>query len=72
MKQLGTRHARSPRRSSRQPATAGTSMNFAALQTDDGQASSGIDDIGIWLVVLQCGHCRNPAPWYLSVLEPCE
>ncbi len=21
---------------------------------------------------LQCGGCRNPAPWYLSILKPCS
>ena len=44
---------------------------LSALKTDAGEAFSGIDDTGTWLVALQCGGCRNPAPWYLSVLKVC-
>lgn len=52
----------------------GTSMDFSALtlETDSSKHFSGIDDTGTWLVALQCGACRNPAPWYLSVLKPCQ
>lgn len=32
----------------------------------------GIDNTGTWLVALQCGGCRNPAPWYLTILKPCS
>jgi hypothetical protein len=52
---------------------AGTSIDLRTL-TLDGDSSThfpGIDDTGTWLVALQCGACRNPAPWYLTVLKPC-
>ena len=50
----------------------GTSVDFSTLKTDAGKAFSGIDATGTWVVALQCGSCRNPAPWYLSVLKPCN
>jgi hypothetical protein len=50
----------------------GTTIDFSTLKTKDGQAFQGIDDTGTWLVALQCGICRNPAPWYLSILKPCS
>jgi hypothetical protein len=50
----------------------GTSASFSSLKTSDGRSFPGIDDKGTWLVALQCGACRNPAPWYLTVLKPCQ
>jgi hypothetical protein len=52
----------------------GTSIDLStlALETDSSKHFSGIDDTGTWLVALQCGACRNPAPWYLTVLKPCQ
>jgi hypothetical protein len=50
----------------------GTTVELSSLETVDGKAFSGIDSSGTWLVALQCGGCRNPAPWYLSVLKPCQ
>jgi hypothetical protein len=35
-----------------------------------GTAFSGIDDSGTWLVGLRCGTCTNPAPWFLTILQP--
>ena len=26
---------------------------------------------GTWLLGLTCGNCRNPAPWYMTILKPC-
>ena len=49
----------------------GTRVEFSALKNAAGQSFTGIDDSGTWIVALQCGGCRNPAPWYLSVLKPC-
>ncbi len=49
----------------------GNTVNFSSLKTDKGESFQGIDDTGTWLVALQCGGCRNPAPWYLSVLKVC-
>jgi hypothetical protein len=50
----------------------GTIVDFSALKTDSGENFSGISTTGTWLVALQCGGCRNPAPWYLSILKPCS
>ncbi len=50
----------------------GTVVDFSTLQDANGKSFSGIDSTGTWIVALQCGGCRNPAPWYLSVLKPCN
>ena len=49
----------------------GTTVDFSALATSNGTKFPGIDTTGTWIVALQCGNCRNPAPWYLSVLKVC-
>jgi len=49
----------------------GTVVDFSMLKTDGGKSFTGIDGTGTWIVALRCGGCRNPAPWYLSVLKPC-
>jgi hypothetical protein len=49
----------------------GSVLDFALLKDPNGVAFPGIDDNGTWLVGLVCGNCRNPAPWYLTILEPC-
>lgn len=50
----------------------GTVLDFSTLKTSTGQSFTGIDSTGTWIVALQCGSCRNPAPWYLTVLKPCS
>ena len=50
----------------------GTSVDFSSLTDDGGATFPGIDDTGTWIVALQCGSCRNPAPWYLTILKPCS
>jgi hypothetical protein len=54
----------------RSEVTAGTSISLTELTTDDGAPFTGIDGEGTWVVALFCGGCKNPAPWYLSVLQP--
>jgi hypothetical protein len=49
----------------------GTVVDFSMLKDSTGKSFTGIDSTGTWIVALQCGGCRNPAPWYLSVLKPC-
>jgi hypothetical protein len=52
---------------------AGSTVDFSAMtRKSDGTSFPGIDDTGTWLVALQCGVCRNPSPWYLSILKPCQ
>ncbi len=52
--------------------TTGSELDFTMLTGDNGAAFSGIDGTGTWLVGLICGQCRNPAPWYMTVLKPCS
>jgi hypothetical protein len=54
------------------PVLSGTSIMLNELKNEGGQAFPGIDGQGTWLVALFCGVCRNPAPWYLTVLKPCN
>jgi hypothetical protein len=49
----------------------GSVLDFTTLMDASGAAFPGIDDTGTWLVGLTCGICRNPAPWYLTILKPC-
>jgi hypothetical protein len=49
---------------------AGT-LDFTALKDKNGASFPGVDNNGTWLVGLICGNCRNPAPWYMTILKPC-
>lgn len=52
--------------------TAGTSIGLETLVDDAGMAFPGIDAQGVWLVALFCTkNCGNPAPWSITILEPC-
>jgi len=47
-------------------------FNFTTLKEEKtGADFPGINDQGTWLVGLICGNCRNPAPWYMTILKPC-
>ena len=48
----------------------GTSLDFTTLMDSGGHPFHGVDSTGTWLVALICDNCRNPAPWYLTILEP--
>ena len=50
--------------------SSGTTVDFANLYsaTDD---FTGIDDEGVWILALRCTTCANPAPPFLSILQPC-
>ena len=50
----------------------GATVDFSSLQDSNGTVFPGIDGTGTWIVALRCGSCRNPAPWYLSILKPCS
>jgi len=56
----------------RAPITSGSVLDFATLKDANGAAFTGIDSNGTWLVGLVCGNCRNPAPWYMTILKPCS
>jgi len=51
---------------------AGTDASLSTLKDDAGQAFPGVSASGTWMLGLVCGACRNPAPWYLTVLKPCQ
>ena len=48
----------------------GVILDFTTLADSAGSPFPGIDSTGTWLVALICGNCRNPAPWYLTILAP--
>ena len=48
----------------------GSVLDFTTLKDDAGNSFTGVDSNGTWLVALICTNCRNPAPYYLTVLEP--
>jgi hypothetical protein len=50
----------------------GSVLDFTTLRDESGAAFPGIDDTGTWLVGLICGSCRNPAPWYMTILKTCS
>ena len=50
---------------------AGSVLDFSTLKDSSGASFPGVDDSGTWLVGLICGNCRNPAPWYMTILKPC-
>jgi len=52
--------------------SAGSVLDFTTLKDGTGASFPGIDDTGTWLVGLFCGNCRNPAPWYMTILKPCS
>lgn len=56
----------------RAPIPSGFVLDFTALKAKDGTSFPGIDATGTWLVGLLCGNCRNPAPVYMTILEPCS
>jgi hypothetical protein len=47
----------------------GQEVALAHLADGAGNPFPGIDENGIWLLSLTCGSCRNPAPWFLSILQ---
>lgn len=51
----------------------GVGFDLSKLETTPGSGSffPGIDETGTWLLALRCGDCRNPAPWFITVLAPC-
>jgi hypothetical protein len=50
----------------------GSVLDFTTLRDENGAGFPGIDASGTWMVGLVCGNCRNPAPWYMTILKPCS
>lgn len=59
-------------RTFRAPIPSGSTLDFTALKDDAGASFTGIDGSGTWLLALFCGNCRNPAPLYMTILQPCS
>lgn len=49
----------------------GRTVDLSTLTDVNGAAFPGIDSNGIWMAALFCGGCNNPAPWSITILEPC-
>lgn len=50
---------------------AGRELALTELTREDGTPFAGISADGTWILALICGVCGNPAPWYLTLLQPC-
>jgi hypothetical protein len=51
---------------------AGRTIDLSTLTDKNGAAFPGIDDSGVWMAALFCGNCNNPAPWSITILQPCK
>ena len=51
---------------------AGSSVDLSTLASAQGGAFPGIDDTGVWMTALFCDNCNNPAPWSITILQPCQ
>jgi len=49
----------------------GTSADLSLASGEDG-AFAGVDGEATWVLALLCTTCANPAPPFLTLLEPCE
>jgi hypothetical protein len=49
-------------------------ISLSGLKDAQMNAFPGIDDSGTWIMALFCDpkYCGNPAPWFLTVLKPCN
>lgn len=52
--------------------SAGRTIDLSTLTDGSGAAFPGIDSSGVWMAALFCGACNNPAPWSITILEPCN
>jgi hypothetical protein len=51
---------------------AGRELPLTELTKEDGTPFAGISSDGTWIMALICGLCANPAPWYITILKPCQ
>ena len=49
----------------------GRTVDLSTLTDANGAAFPGIDSTGVWMAALFCGNCNNPAPWSITILQPC-
>jgi len=50
----------------------GPTIDLSTLTDASGAAFPGIDGTGVWMAALFCGNCNNPAPWSITILQPCD
>ncbi len=50
----------------------GNTADLSLATTEDGTALEGFGGEGIWIAALRCTTCSNPAPLFLTILEPME
>lgn len=52
---------------------AGTTVSFSILKNEkDQSAFSGFDSSHTWIIALENQDALNPAPWYMTVVQPCQ
>jgi hypothetical protein len=51
---------------------AGSTIDLSTLADKSGGAFPGIDARGVWMAALFCTNCNNPAPWSITILQPCK
>ncbi len=57
----------------RAPVPQGSTLNLSALvEETTGAPFAGINATGTWILALNCTKCTNPAPWFLTILTPCQ
>lgn len=54
------------------PIDGGSTADLALATTVDGVALDGFTGEGAWIAALRCTTCTNPAPVFLTILEPME
>ncbi len=49
-------------------------LSLTGLKDENGNVFTGIDNTGTWIMALFCSpmNCSNPAPWFLTILQPCN
>jgi|GEM_PF-848453 len=49
-------------------------ISLDGMKDAGGAAFTGIDGTGTWVLALFCdpSYCSNPAPWFLTILKPCN
>jgi hypothetical protein len=50
----------------------GTTADLWLATMEDGTALDGFSGEGVWIAALRCTTCSNPAPLFLTMLEPME
>ena len=56
----------------RGPVPAGSTIHLSTLvEETSGAPFTGVNASGTWILALNCLKCTNPAPWFLTILQPC-